>query len=50
MGFSIRGAIILAGGVVLALGASNTNLRGQNHLSGASPAFEAGRRDAPNGY
>jgi len=42
MGFSIRGAIILAGGVVLALGASNTNLRGQNHFSGESPAFEAG--------
>jgi hypothetical protein len=42
MGFSIRGAIILAGGVVLALGASNTNLPGQNHLSGVSPAFEAG--------
>jgi hypothetical protein len=42
MGFSIRGAIILAGGVVLALGASNTNLPGQNHFSGVSPAFEAG--------
>ena len=42
MGFSVRGAIILAGGVVLALGASNTNLTGQNHLSGVSPAFEAG--------
>jgi hypothetical protein len=42
MGFSVRGAIILAGGVVLALGASNTNLPGQNHFSGASPAFEAG--------
>jgi FG-GAP-like repeat len=42
MGFSVRGAIILAGGVVLALGASNTNLPGQNHFSGVSPAFEAG--------
>ena len=42
MGFSIRGAIILAGGVVLALGASNSNLPGQNHFSGVSPAFEAG--------
>jgi len=42
MGFSIRGAIILAGGIVLALGASNTNLPGQNHFSGVSPAFEAG--------
>jgi FG-GAP-like repeat len=42
MGFSMRGAIILAGGVVLALGASNTNLPGQNHFSGVSPAFEAG--------
>jgi FG-GAP-like repeat len=42
MGFSIRGAIILAGGVVLALGASNANLPGQNHFAGVSPAFEAG--------
>jgi hypothetical protein len=42
MGFSIRGAIVLAGGVVLALGASNANLPGQNHFAGVSPAFEAG--------
>ena len=38
----MRGTIILAGGVALALGASNTNLPGQNHSSGLSPAFEAG--------
>jgi hypothetical protein len=43
-GSFIRGAIILAGGVVLALVASNTNLPGQNHLLGASPAFQAGIR------
>jgi hypothetical protein len=42
MGFSIRSAIILAGGVVLALGVSNPNLRGQNRPPGARPAFEAG--------
>jgi hypothetical protein len=42
MGFSIRSAIILAGGVVWALGASNPNLRGQNRPPGARPAFEAG--------
>ncbi|HET6887808.1 MAG TPA: VCBS repeat-containing protein [Candidatus Udaeobacter sp.] len=42
MGFSIRGAIVLAGGVVLALGASNTTLPGQNHFSSVSTAFEAG--------
>jgi hypothetical protein len=41
MGFSIRGAIVLAGGVVLAFGASNTNLPGQSHPPGASPAFPA---------
>ena len=41
MGFSIRGAIVLAGGVVLAFGASNTNLPGQSHPPGASPAFQA---------
>ncbi len=41
MGFSIRSAIILAGGVVLAFGASNTNLPGQSHPPGASPAFQA---------
>ena len=41
MGFSIRDGIILAGGVVFALGAFNTNLPGQNHLSGVSPTFEA---------
>ena len=42
MGFSTRGAIVLAGGVVLALGATTTNLPGQNHASGVSPGFEAG--------
>jgi FG-GAP-like repeat len=41
MGFSIRGAIVLACGVVLAFGASNTNLPGQSHPPGASPAFQA---------
>src|SRR6266496_827432 len=39
--FSMRGLIILAGGVVLALGASNTNLPGQNHFPGAAPAYQA---------
>jgi FG-GAP-like repeat len=39
--FSTRGLIILAGGVVLALGASNTNLPGQNHFPGAAPAYQA---------
>jgi FG-GAP-like repeat len=37
----MRGLIILAGGVVLALGASNTNLPGQNHFPGAAPAYQA---------
>ena len=41
IGFSIRSTIILAGGVVLAFGASNTNLPGQSHPPGASPAFQA---------
>ena len=41
IGFSIRSTIILAGGVVLAFGASNTNLPGQGHPSEASPAFQA---------
>jgi hypothetical protein len=41
IGFSIRRTIILAGGVVLAFGASNTNLPGQGHPPGASPAFQA---------
>jgi hypothetical protein len=41
IGFSIRSTIILAGGVVLAFGASNTNLPGQGHFPGASPAFQA---------
>jgi len=40
-GSFIRGAIILAGGVVLALAVSNTNLSGQNHLAAATPAFQA---------
>src|SRR6266542_2661477 len=39
--FSLRGLIILAGGVVLGLGASNTNLPGQNHFPGAAPAYQA---------
>jgi len=39
--FSIRSTIIVAGGVVLAFGASNTNLQGQSHTPGASPAFRA---------
>jgi FG-GAP-like repeat len=42
-GSFIRGSIIL-GGVVLALVASKTNLPGQNHLLGVSPAFQAGIR------
>jgi FG-GAP-like repeat len=37
----MRGLIILAGGVVLALDASNTNLPGQNHFPGAAPAYQA---------
>ena len=41
IGFSIRSTIILAGGAVLAFGASNTNLPGQSHPPGASPAFQA---------
>jgi hypothetical protein len=41
IGFSIRSTIIVAGGVVLAFGASNTNLQGQSHTPGASPAFRA---------
>jgi hypothetical protein len=39
--FSMRGLIILAGGVMLALGASNTNLPGQNHFPGAALAYQA---------
>jgi hypothetical protein len=39
--FSMRGLIILAGGVVLAFGASNTNLPGQNHFPGAAPTYQA---------
>jgi hypothetical protein len=42
IGFSIRRTIILVGGVVLAFGTSNTNLPGQSHPPGASPAFQAG--------
>jgi hypothetical protein len=38
----IRGATILALGVVLALAVSNTNLPGQSHLPVAAPAFQAG--------
>ncbi|HEU5248199.1 MAG TPA: VCBS repeat-containing protein [Candidatus Udaeobacter sp.] len=43
-GFSVRGSIILAGGVVLGLvvPGGNTNLQGQNKIVSASPAFEAG--------
>jgi len=39
--FSIRGAIIVAGSVLLALGASNTNLPGQNQIPSESRTFEA---------
>src|SRR6266480_637157 len=42
IGSFIRGAIILAGGVLLALFASNTNLPGQNNSLGDLPAFQAG--------
>src|SRR6266540_7144682 len=38
----IRGATILAIGVLLALAVSNTNLSGQNHLPVVAPAFQAG--------
>jgi hypothetical protein len=41
-GSFIRGAIILAGGLVLAFAVSNTNLPGQNHLPVATPTFQAG--------
>ena len=41
MGFCIRRRIILAGGVVLAFGAANTNLPGQSHPPAAQPAFQA---------
>ncbi|HMH03132.1 MAG TPA: VCBS repeat-containing protein [Candidatus Udaeobacter sp.] len=41
IGFSKRSTIILAGGAVLAFGPSNTNLPGQSHPPGASPAFQA---------
>jgi hypothetical protein len=43
-GFSVRGSIILAGGVVLGLvvPGGNTNLQGQDKIVSASPAFEAG--------
>jgi hypothetical protein len=40
--FSIIGATILAGGVLLALGAFNINVPGQGHLPAAAPAFQAG--------
>jgi len=40
-GSFIRGALILAGGVVLALFASTTNLPGQNSQVGELPAFQA---------
>ena len=38
--FSISGATILAGGIVLALGAPNTDRPGQRHIPTGSPAFE----------
>jgi FG-GAP-like repeat len=41
IGFSIRRTIILVGGAVLAFGTANTNLLGQSHPPGASPAFQA---------
>jgi len=41
VGSFIRGAIILAGSVVFALGVSNTNLPGQPHIPSESPVFEA---------
>jgi hypothetical protein len=43
-GSFIRGAIILAGGVVLAVAVSNTNLPGQSHLLSELPVFQAGIR------
>jgi FG-GAP-like repeat len=41
IGFSIRRTVILVGGAVLGFGPANTNLPGQTHPPGASPAFQA---------